>query len=53
MLGLGPDHKILVLALPLEVSALNAAALALWVKSLLWPWLMLQNYTTLTATVNY
>jgi len=48
MLGLGPGHKILALALPLEVSALNAAALAL-----LWPWLMSQNYTTLTATVNY
>jgi len=53
MLGLGPGHKILTLALPLDVSALNAAALALWVKSLLWPWLMLQNYTTLTAMVNY
>jgi len=53
MLYLGPGHKILVLALPLEVSALNAEDLALCVKSLLWPWLMLQNYTTLTATVNY
>ena len=51
MLGLGPGHKILALALPLELSALNAVAL--WVKSLLWPWLMLQNYTTLTATVDY
>jgi len=53
MLGLGPGHKILALALPLEVSALNAAALALWVKSLLWPWLVSQNCTTLTAMVNY
>ena len=33
MLGLGPGHKILALALPLEVSAFNAAAL--WVKSYL------------------
>ena len=35
MLGLGPGHKILALALTLEVSALNVAALALWVKSYL------------------
>ena len=33
MVGLGPGHKILALALPLEVSALNVVAL--WVKSYL------------------
>jgi len=37
---------------PVMLQAL-VLALALQVKSLLWPWLVLKNYGTLTATFDY